>query len=79
MKPFITCCPDYHDFKWIQFAFKQAGFDVNYKEIGCFRSDLSGFDNHAVYHAVFFPEDEQMQEVTNLMSMYDDYKSNFFY
>ena len=78
MKPFVTCCPDYHDFKWIQFAFKAAGIDLHYREIGCFRSDL--VQHTEAYHAVFFcPKDKESQEVKDLCVMYNDYKTTFFY
>lgn len=79
MKPFVTCCPDYHDFEWIKFAFKQVGANLIYREIGCFKSDLIE-SSFGLYHAVFFrPEDKDSQEVKDLITTYNDYKSTFFY
>lgn len=71
MKPFDTTAPDYHDFKLIKKAFRDAGFYVNYKEVGCGVSSLTG-RGRAQYHAVFFIlDDKEDNEVQKLIKEWE--------
>jgi len=48
INPFITAVADYHELDEVVRHFTNAGIDLEFKEVGCFKSDLWS------YHAVFF-------------------------
>jgi hypothetical protein len=35
MKPFVSACADYHDFKDVCRHFKNAGIKLKFVEVGC--------------------------------------------
>lgn len=65
MKPFVTFVQDYHDFKIIQRAMHHAGFNVEYKEIGCGYSELADNIPFGMYHAIFYINGDNIDVMIN--------------
>lgn len=53
MKPFVTAVADYHDLLDVARHFRNAGFHLDYTEVGCGNSKFWRGSN-AGYHAVFY-------------------------
>lgn len=66
MKPFVSACADYHEFKDVCRHFKNAGIKLKFVEVGCYTSPLwkGPFSG---YHAVFYAGSEADPEVQNLI------------
>jgi hypothetical protein len=58
MKPFVTAVSDYHEFEQVIKHFQNAGFNLDYVEVGCGHSSVwrnkNGRNKNGGYHAVFF-------------------------
>lgn len=73
MKPFVTCVRDYHDFRIIVHALEHAGFGhIEYKEIGCGLSKLTGNFPYGMYHACFFVTGTPEEEIKPVISYWKD-------
>ena len=73
MKPFCTIADEYYDFSFIQKAFKHAGFDVDYKEVGWGYSEITQYPFGGQYHAVFYLiEDKDSEETLKLINYYKE-------
>ena len=55
LKPFVTAVSDYHEFDNVIRHFENAGFHLDFEEIGVFKSEFWD-ETHPFkgYHAVYF-------------------------
>ena len=72
MKPFITYAGDYHDFDTIKRSFQHAGFDVEYKEVGCGISCFTGHERYGQYHAVFYLTADKEKDKEAIQALFNE-------
>ena len=73
IRPFVASFEDYHNFYDMVFNFEHAGVLLEYKEIGCGKSD-KWLGARSGYHAVFWVRGCSEEEKLEVEELYKEYK-----